>query len=59
MSRCESSKCLVFKTPTDLSQAPGEAEAELALMNNLDVVDAVLTDDSDVFVFGAQTVVRK
>jgi 5'-3' exonuclease len=40
-------------------QAPGEAEAELASMNTHHIIDAVLTDDSDVFVFGAQTVLRK
>ncbi|KAF5365299.1 hypothetical protein D9758_005473 [Tetrapyrgos nigripes] len=35
-------------------QAPGEAEAELAYMNRAGVVDAVLTDDSDALLFGAQ-----
>ena len=42
-----------------LSQAPGEAEAELAAMNRAGVVDAVLTDDSDILVFGAHSVIRK
>ena len=41
------------------SQVPGEAEAELASMNCHGIVDAVLTDDSDVFAFGARTVLRK
>lgn len=38
--------------------AAGEAEAQLALMNSTGVIDAVLTDDSDIFVFGAKTVLR-
>ncbi|KAG1845803.1 PIN domain-like protein, partial [Suillus tomentosus] len=38
--------------------AAGEAEAQLALMNNAGIIDAVMTDDSDAFVFGAQTVLR-
>lgn len=40
-------------------QAPGEAEAELSEMNARSIVNAVLTDDSDVFVFGATTIIRK
>lgn len=40
-------------------QAAGEAEAQLALMNGAGIIDAVMTDDSDTFVFGAQTVLRK
>ncbi|CCF52440.1 hypothetical protein NDA11_006921 [Ustilago hordei] len=39
-------------------RARGEAEAELAWLNTEGVVDAVLTDDSDALLFGAQTVVR-
>ncbi|KAJ2989507.1 hypothetical protein NUW54_g8761 [Trametes sanguinea] len=38
--------------------AAGEAEAELALMNELGVIDAVMTDDSDVLLFGAQVIIR-
>jgi len=30
-------------------QAPAEAEAELALMNSMGLIDAILTNDSDVF----------
>jgi Holliday junction resolvase YEN1 len=41
-----------------LHQAPGEAEAELAWMNKADIVDAVLTHDSDAVIFGAQTILR-
>lgn len=40
-------------------QAPGEAEAELAYLNGIGVIDAVLSDDVDNFLFGAQTVLRK
>ncbi|KAF5315909.1 hypothetical protein D9611_004923 [Ephemerocybe angulata] len=40
------------------SIAPGEAEAELALMNVEGHVDYVLTPDSDIFLFGALNVIR-
>ncbi|KAK7006106.1 flap endonuclease GEN 1 [Favolaschia claudopus] len=40
-------------------QAPGEAEAELAQMNKLGFIDAVITEDSDTFVYGAVCVIRK
>ncbi|KAG2130841.1 PIN domain-like protein, partial [Suillus bovinus] len=43
---------------TQWIMAAGEAEAQLALMNRAGVIDAVLTDDSDTFVFGAKTVLR-
>ncbi|THU79934.1 PIN domain-like protein [Dendrothele bispora CBS 962.96] len=38
--------------------APGEAEAELSHLNQLGRIDAVLTDDSDALVFGAQKIIR-
>ncbi|KAK0527474.1 hypothetical protein OC835_004968 [Tilletia horrida] len=38
--------------------APAEAEAQLAKMNADGVVDAILTDDGDAFLFGAQIVLR-
>ncbi|TDL18318.1 PIN domain-like protein [Rickenella mellea] len=38
--------------------APGEAEAELAVLNRAGIVHAVFTDDADALVFGAETVVR-
>ncbi|KAK0464668.1 PIN domain-like protein [Desarmillaria tabescens] len=38
--------------------APGEAEAELAYLNAAGIIDGVLTDDVDAFLFGAQTVWR-
>jgi Holliday junction resolvase YEN1 len=40
-------------------QAPGEAEAELAKLNRKGVIDAVLMEDSDVIVFGADHVLRR
>ena len=41
------------------TQAPGEAEAELAFLNRTGVIDAVLSDDVDTFVFGGTVVIRK
>ena len=38
--------------------APGEAEAELAYLNRIGVIDAILSDDVDCFLFGARTVIR-
>ncbi|KAG8936112.1 hypothetical protein FRC02_004430 [Tulasnella sp. 418] len=39
-------------------QAPGEAEAELAYLNRIGIIDAILTDDGDTFLFGAKVVIR-
>ncbi|TCD61881.1 ATPase with role in protein import into the ER [Steccherinum ochraceum] len=39
-------------------QAPGEAEAELAFMQQQGITDAILTDDSDTLVFGADVIIR-
>lgn len=41
------------------TQAPGEAEAELAKLNALGIIDAIITSDSDAVVFGAQCIIRK
>ncbi|KAI0093320.1 hypothetical protein BDY19DRAFT_989970 [Irpex rosettiformis] len=38
--------------------APGEAEAELAYLNKIDIIDAVITDDVDTFLFGGRTIIR-
>ncbi|KIL64082.1 hypothetical protein M378DRAFT_186825 [Amanita muscaria Koide BX008] len=38
--------------------APAEAEAELAYLNRAGIIDGVLSDDVDNFLFGATTVVR-
>jgi Holliday junction resolvase YEN1 len=40
-------------------QAPGEAEAELAKLNAEGEIDAVITDNSDVWAFGAHHVIRR
>ncbi|PPQ75836.1 hypothetical protein CVT26_001130 [Gymnopilus dilepis] len=39
-------------------EAPGEAEAELAILNIYGFIDAVITSDSDILVFGALNVYR-
>ncbi|KAJ7926483.1 PIN domain-like protein, partial [Mycena leptocephala] len=38
--------------------APGEAEAELAQLNENGEIDGIITEDSDAFLFGAQCVIR-
>ena len=40
-------------------KAPGEAEAELAYLNQIQAIDLVLTTDSDIFLFGATHVIRR
>ncbi|KAG2110242.1 PIN domain-like protein, partial [Suillus discolor] len=40
------------------TEAPGEAEAELAVMNVHGVIDAAMTEDSDILIFGAPCVIR-
>lgn len=40
-------------------QAPSEGEAELAAMNAHGVIDAVMTEDSDILIFGAPCVIRR
>jgi len=47
------------QNPRWLRKAPGEAEAELAHLNSIGVIDAILSDDVDNFMFGAKIVVRK
>ena len=37
----------------------GEAEAELAYLNRIGVIDAIITDDVDTFLFGATMIIRK
>ena len=48
-----------FDGSSSPSKAPGEAEAQLTYMNKTAVIDAVMTDDSDAFIFSAHTVLRK
>ncbi|EPQ57560.1 PIN domain-like protein, partial [Gloeophyllum trabeum ATCC 11539] len=38
--------------------AYGEAEAELARLNQIGIIDAILTDDVDTFIFGARVVIK-
>ncbi|KAI6890763.1 hypothetical protein KC318_g14420 [Hortaea werneckii] len=40
-------------------QAPGEAEAECAALEQRGVVDAVWADDGDAFMFGCQTLIKQ
>jgi 5'-3' exonuclease len=48
---------LMFVLATDSSpQVKAEAEAKLAAMNGAGMIDAVMTDDSDVFAFGGRLV---
>lgn len=42
-----------------LYQAPSEAEAELAAMNVHGVIDAVMTEDSDILIFGTPCIIRR
>ncbi|CAA7265650.1 unnamed protein product [Cyclocybe aegerita] len=38
--------------------APGEAEAELAMLNMMGMIDAIISEDSDCLVFGGLCVIR-
>ncbi|KAG1816034.1 PIN domain-like protein, partial [Suillus subaureus] len=49
-------QCILDAFNTQWITAAGEAKVQLALMNDAGIVDAVMTDDSDVFVFGTKTV---
>lgn len=51
-----SSVCERSLTPL---QAPGDAEAELAYLASEGFIDAVLTADSDTFLFGAKVLLRR
>lgn len=51
-------KTVLFHLGLPWVDAPGEAEAQLACMNEQDLIDAVLSDDSDALIFGAQTLWR-
>lgn len=64
MVECECLFCALCLNPVerqyaDMAQAPGEAEAELAVMNRQGKIDAVLSDDVDALLFGATCLLRK
>ncbi|KAF8230402.1 hypothetical protein L208DRAFT_1282083, partial [Tricholoma matsutake] len=41
-----------------IHEAPGEAKAELAMLNQLRIINVIITNDSDAFVFGSKCVIR-
>lgn len=51
-------KNLLLRLKVDFVQAPAEAEAECCYLQKYGVVDYVLSNDSDVFVFGGTAVLR-
>ncbi|KAG6809715.1 hypothetical protein H0H92_015036 [Tricholoma furcatifolium] len=51
-------KAIVESFGFEWRTAPGEAEAELAYLNRIGVIDGILSDDVDNFLFGATTVIR-
>lgn len=51
-------KEILRENKIDFIQSPGEGEAECARLQKFGVVDFVLTEDTDVFVFGATNVLR-
>ena len=42
-----------------ITQAPGEAEAELAYFRSCGLVDAVVTPYNDTLLFGAPSILRR
>ena len=48
--------CNAFGIP--FIEAPGEAEAQAAILDQANVIDCCLTDDSDYWLFGGQRVIR-
>jgi Holliday junction resolvase YEN1 len=46
-----------IRKSNSISKAPGEAEAELARLNELGIIDTILTSDADALLFGATTVI--
>ncbi|KAG6854265.1 hypothetical protein C0991_008958 [Blastosporella zonata] len=51
-------KAIVESFGFEWRMAPGEAEAELAYLNRIGIIDGILSDDVDNFLFGATTVIR-
>ncbi|KAK8869946.1 hypothetical protein IAR55_000514 [Kwoniella newhampshirensis] len=57
-ARSRQFKALLDMCGLEWWNAPGEAEAELAVMNRQGKIDAVLSDDVDALLFGATCLVR-
>ncbi|EEB96302.1 hypothetical protein MPER_04585, partial [Moniliophthora perniciosa FA553] len=57
-ARYEDARMLIKACGNCVHMAPGEGEAELAAMNLRGIVDAVITDDSDIICLGARCVMR-
>ncbi|KAG2368989.1 PIN domain-like protein [Suillus spraguei] len=51
-------QCMLELFSFHWTEAPSEAEAELAAMNVHGVIDAVMTEDSDILIFGAPYIIR-
>ncbi|KAF8632066.1 hypothetical protein AX15_002064 [Amanita polypyramis BW_CC] len=51
-------KAIVEAFGFEWRMAPAEAEAELAYLNSVGIIDGILSDDVDNFLFGATTVIR-
>lgn len=58
LSIVERLKKILLSYKIDFIQAPAEAEAECVMLQRYGVVDYVITDDSDAFVFGATAVLK-
>ena len=59
LPRCEHIICQLLNGEWVIfGKAPAEAEAELAYLNRIGVLDTILTEDNDVFVFGAMRIIR-
>ncbi|KAG0701354.1 PIN domain-like protein, partial [Suillus ampliporus] len=52
-------QCMLELFGFQWTEAPSEAEAELAALNIHSVIDAVMTEDSDVLIFGAVCIIRR
>ncbi|KAJ3283268.1 hypothetical protein HDU79_009200 [Rhizoclosmatium sp. JEL0117] len=48
----------ILRIPWFVANKGVTAEAELARLNALGIIDAVMTDDGDAFLFGAKTIIR-
>ncbi|KIK32990.1 hypothetical protein CY34DRAFT_100436, partial [Suillus luteus UH-Slu-Lm8-n1] len=51
-------QCMLESFGFPWTEAPSEAEAELAAMNVHGIIDAVITEDSDILIFGAPCIIQ-